>query len=124
MSTSRSQRLPSPGAKRQRHSTSKDPLTDRTPLPLPPSKKTKNPFKSIAKPTTAYWDNLSKIYLSQGALNELDRRAFRLGRITVEGQSGLSSKELSISLKRAWKLGGLDLRHLRGVRYAQKYSRF
>lgn len=116
MSTSRSQRLPSPGTKRQRHSTSKDPLTDRTPSPLPPSKKTKNPFKSVAKPTTAYWDNLSKIHLAQGALNELDRRAFRPGRITVEGQSGLSSKELSNLLKRACKRGGLDLRHLRGVR--------
>ena len=79
-----------------------------------------------AEALTAYWDNLSKIFLTQSALDEFDRRAPRPRQIATEGQPGLKSGEItefSTQSKHACRQGGLDLRHLRGVRYAQKYSR-
>lgn len=119
MSTSNSQRPPSPGLKRQRR-------TNRTPSPLPTSNKKRKSFNLAAETLTAYWDNLSTVYLSPSLLNEIDRRARRHGHIAIEGPSGLRSgktAELSTQLNRACRQGGLDLRHLRGVRYAQQYSK-
>ena len=108
MPTSRSQSLSSPSAKRQRQ-------RNRTSSPLPTLKNTKKP--SI-EAITAYWDNLSKVPFSEGALKEF-YRALRPSRIAFEGQSGLGSgkfSELSTQLERACRRGGLDLRSLRGVR--------
>lgn len=127
MSTSRSEGpSSSPRSKRRRDSTDKDRLTDRTPSPLPLSKKTNTPSRSAAEKTTAFWDNLSKVILCQSYLNEVDRRAPRVRRITIRVQPPwLRSGEItepSAELQRACRLGGLDLGHLRGVRFAQKYS--
>lgn len=125
MPTSRSRRPPSsPGCKRRRDTTDKDHLTD-TVSSLPPWKKTKEPFKSAAEALTAYWDNLSTITLSPGFLRELNRRASRPCRIAIESQLRPRSEEITrplTELQRACRLGGLDLRYLRGVRYGQKYS--
>lgn len=124
MSTSRFQRPPtSPGGKRRRDCTEIDCLTNRAPSPFPPLRK---PKKSNQSATTVYWDSFSHIPLTQSALNEVDRRASRPRRIAIGGQPGLKSGEItkpSTMLLRACRQGGLDLRHLRGVRYAQKYSR-
>ena len=109
MPTSRPQSLPSPSAKRQRQ-------RNRTSSPLPTLKNTKKP--SI-EAITAYWDNLSKVPFSEGALEEFDRRNPRPSRIAFEGQLGLGSgktSELSTQLERACRRGGLDLQSLRGVR--------
>lgn len=127
MSTPRSQ-LPTslPGGKRRRDCNDKDFLTTRTPSPLPPSKTPNKPFRSAAEAVTAFWDSFSYIPLTPGALNEIDRRAPHPRRIAIRGNPGLESGEVtkpSAKLQRACRQGGLDLRHLRGVRYAQKYFR-
>ena len=109
MPTSRPQSLSSPSVKRQRQ-------TNRTSPPLPILKNTKKP--SI-EAITAYWDNLSKVTFSKGALKEFDRRTPRPSRISFDSQLGLGSgktSELSSQLERACRRGGLDLQSLRGVR--------
>lgn len=113
-----SQGLPLPGYKRQRRDRSdKDHPKSKT--PLPPWKRTKRPFKSAAEARAAYWGNLSKSFLTQSALNELDRPVPRVGQIAIEAQPELQSgdsRALSTQLKRAVRQGGLDLRHPRGVK--------
>lgn len=112
MSTSTSQRPP--------------PSTNQTPSPLPSLKKKRKSFNLETEALTAFWDNLSKVYLSQSASFEIDRRARRRDCLAIEGPSGLRSgktAELLTQLKRACRRGGLDLGHLRGVRYAQKFSK-
>lgn len=101
---------PLQGGKRQRDSTKKD---HKTLSPLPPWKRSREPLRSAAETTTAYWDNFSEIILTQSALEELDRRAHRPRRI--EWRVYRASK--------AVRQRGLGLRHLRGVRYTQDYSR-
>lgn len=127
MSTCRSENpSSSPRSKRQRDSTDKDRLTNRTPSPLPLLKKT-NTSRSAAKKTTAFWDNLLKVILCQSYLDEVDRRAPCVRRIAIRAHTPwLRSGEIIepwAELQRACRLGGLDPGHLRGVRFAQKYSR-
>ena len=115
MSTSNSQRPPPRGLKRQR-------LTNPTPSPLPTLNKKRKSFNLATEARTAFWDSLPKVYLTPSALKEFDRRTRLRGRIAIEGPSGLRSgktAELSTQLRRACRQGGLDLGHLRGVRYCQ-----
>lgn len=124
MSTPRSQLSPSsPGRKRRRDCIDKDCLTNRTPSPLSNLTTPSKPYRSAAEAVTAYWDAFSHLPLTPGALNELDRRAPRPRRIAIGGNPGLESGEItkpSAKLQRACRQGGLDLRHLRGVRYTPK----
>lgn len=86
---------------------------------MPPWKRTKKPFKSAVEARAAYWDNLSKSLLTQSTLNELDRPAPSVAHIAIEAQPELQSgerRELLTKLNRAVRQGGLDLRHLRGVK--------
>ncbi len=114
MSTSNSQRPPPRGLKRQR-------LTNPTPSPpLPTLNKKRKSFNLATEALTAFWDSLPKVYLTPSALKEFDRRTRLRGRIAIEGPSGLRSgktAELATQLRRACRQGGLDLGHLRGVRY-------
>lgn len=121
MPTSPCQTLPMPRAKERRTSIDEDHLKNRTPLLLPRLEKKERPDVDRM---TRYWDNLSQVYLTRSPLNELDRRATRHNRITIEGQPELKSGEItepSIELRRAVRQGWLDLQHLRGVGYAQNF---
>lgn len=72
-------------------STDKDHLEQKTLSPLADKK----PFKSASEATIAYWDNISKILLTQSPLNEPDRWAPSLRQISIESQTGLQSGEIT-----------------------------
>lgn len=80
---------------------------------------------------TAYWDSLSKLWLTHRALNELDRRNKQNAspvrvtpahRLDLDGETD-SFKYPSQKLKRFAKHGGPDLRDLGGVSLARETSR-
>lgn len=83
--------------------------------------------KTVPEAATGYGDSFSEIILTQSALDEVDRRAPHPRRIAIEVQQSPRSgefRETPAQLNRAVRQGGLDLRHLRGVRYAQSCSSF
>jgi len=117
------------GRKRRRGAIEQDHST--TAIPQPPRKKAKRRCQSQQETNTAYWDSLSKQWLTRRALNELDRRnrqraspvrptvAYGLDLVAEPGQL----ENLSTQLKRFARHGGPDLRDLVGVSLALEISR-
>jgi len=117
------------GRKRRRGAIEQDHSTTAT--PHPPRKKAKRRRQSQQETNTAYWDSLSKQWLTRRALNELDRRnrqraspvrptvAYGLDLVAEPGQL----ENLSTQLKRFARHGGPDLRDLVGVSLALEISR-
>ena len=97
----------------------------------PPRKRVKRRRQSQQETSTAYWDSLSKLWLTRQALDELDRRNRQRAspaRTTVAGDLDLGDepdllRNLSKQLKRFARYGGPDLRDLRGVNLAREISR-
>ncbi len=94
-----------------------------TATPQHPWKKAKRSRQSQQDTNTAYWDSLSKLWLTRCALDELNRRNRQRAspvrtasarRQDLEGEPG--------QLKRFARYGGPDLRDLRGVSLAQEMS--
>ena len=65
--------VPPSGQKRQRDTTEEQ-LTASATLSQPHWKRAKTLFQSRKEANTAYWDSLSKLWLTRRALRELDRR--------------------------------------------------
>lgn len=110
------------GQKRRRGAIEEEYSTTAT--PQRPWKKAKRRRQSQQETDTAYWDSLSKLWLTRRALTELKRRNGHTAspirtaatcRQELEGESGL--------LKRFARGGGPDLRDLRGVSSAREISR-
>ncbi len=102
-----------------------------TAAPQAPQKKAKRRRPSQQETNTAYWDSLSKLWLTRRALNELNRRNRQKAspvrttaarRADVGGETD-SLKNLSKHLKRFARHGGPDLRDLRGVSLVRETSR-
>ncbi|KAL8837690.1 MAG: hypothetical protein Q9170_002422 [Blastenia crenularia] len=87
--------------------------------PQPPWKRARIPFESRREANTAYWNSLSKLWLTRRALKELDRRNRQaadpsdLRALNRCEQLPGSIKDLS-QLQRFARHGGPDLRDLRG----------
>lgn len=111
------------GAIEEEHST--------TATPDSPPKSAKGSRHSQRERTTAYYNSLSKLWLTRRALQELDRRNKQrasLVRPTVARDLGLGDESdqlenLSTRLKRFARHGGPDLRDLREVSLALEISR-
>lgn len=124
------------GQKRQRGAIEQE--HSKTATQHPPWKNAKRPLQSQQETTTAYWDSLSKLWLTRRALSELDRRNRQRAssvRTTVAGRGNLRDakgvrqrkkkpkktteqgvlKNPSKQLKRFARHGGPDLRDLGGV---------
>jgi len=118
------------GAIEQEHSTIEQEHST-TATPHPPRKKAKRHHQSQQETNTAYWDSLSKLWLTRRALDELDRRNSQRAspvRPTAArgldlGNKSVQLKNLSKPLKRFARHGGPDLRNLVGVSLAQEISR-
>jgi len=63
-------KLPLPGPRKRQRSES----PEQTGTSQPPSKKQRLSHPSGSQPPPAFWDNLSKLWLTKRALRELDRR--------------------------------------------------
>lgn len=65
----------------------------------------------------SFWNRLSKVHLSRGALREFDRRTWTAEQpvLTLPSSPNASSKPGTKSVKRFSRLGGPDLTHIRGV---------
>jgi len=123
-----SEHQPLCGQKRRRGAIEEEHSTTATP-PLP-RKKALRHRQSQQETNTAYWDSLSKLWLTRRALDELDRRNRQRAspvRTTVARDLDLGDepdllKNLSKQLKRFARHGGPDLRDLGGVSLASKMS--
>lgn len=75
-------------------------------------------IKAMVHPgfSPAFWDNLSKVWLTRGALKEIDRRNAAHPTPPRRASTLPSRKAYSESLERFARHGGPDLCHLRGVR--------
>lgn len=105
---------PSCGQKR------KQPAIEDRPTAAPPAKKAKRRQQRQQGTNAAYLDSLSKLWLTQQALNELNRRnrhtARRAGTtLRPDRNEPIASEPSSSQLKRFARHGGPDLRNLRGV---------
>jgi len=117
------------GQKRRRGAIEQDHST--TVIPHPPRKKAKRRHQSQQETNTAYWDSLSKLWLTRRALDELDRRNRQKAspvRPTVTrgldlGDEPSQLENPSTQLKRFARHGGPDLRNLVGVSLAHEMSR-
>ncbi|MCJ1402237.1 hypothetical protein MMC11_005457 [Xylographa trunciseda] len=102
-----------------------------TATPNPPRKRVKRRRQSKQETNAAYWDSLSKLWLTRRALDELDRRNRQRAspvRPTVArnldlGDEPAQLENLSKRLKRFARHGGPDLRDLGGVSLAREMSR-
>ena len=118
---------PSCCRKRKRNATEEKHLTIAPNSPQPPWKR---PFQSRQEASTAYWDSLSKLWLTRRALKELHRRnrqtasPVRTGIIRRPDRSRepAALEDCPSQLKRFARLGGPDLRDLRGVNSAYMMS--
>jgi hypothetical protein len=65
----------------------------------------------------SFWNRLSKVHLSRGALREFDRRTSRAEQPVLTPRSSIntSSGPGTKSVKRFSRHGGPDLSHIRGV---------
>ncbi len=112
------------GRKRRRGAIEQEQSTTAT--PHPPRKKAQRRRQSQQETNTAYWDSLSKLWLTRRALDELDRRNRQKAspvRTTVARGLDLGDepgllKSLSKQLKRFARHGGPDLCGFRGVSLA------
>ena len=110
---------PLPGQKRQRGATELEHSTIAT--PHPPWKKVKRRHQSQQETDAAYWDSLSKLWLTRRALDELDRRNRRKASpVERNGDKPRQLRSLSKQLKSFAKDGGPDLYDLRGVSLVRK----
>ena len=120
---------PTSGKKRQRGAIEQEHLTTTT--THRPRKKAKRYHQPRQETNTAYWDSLSRVWLTPGALDELDRRNGQRASpvrpattctqdlVGDRGQLGNPSKDLLRSARH----GGPDLRDLGGVSLLWKISR-
>lgn len=114
--------IPPSGQKRQRDTTEEQ-LTASATLSQPHWKRAKTLFQSRKEANTAYWDSLSKLWLTRRALRELDRRnrqpATNSVRTRITRRPNLRGElawENSTSeIKRFSRHGGPDLQDLRGA---------
>ena len=121
---------PSCRRKRKRTATEEEHSTIATNSPQPPWKRAKRPFQSRQEANTAYWDSLSKLWLTRCALKELNRRnrqtvsPVRTGITRRPDRSGETAalENCSSQFKCFARQGGPDLRDLRGVNSAQVVS--
>lgn len=89
-------------------------LDVRKSLPPPAAeirKRKQTPFRG---PPPAFWDNLSRLWLTHRALRECDRRA-RERNIHQQGKTGDLKIDSAPSLKRFARHGGPDLSDIRAV---------
>ena len=119
MTTSAPENQPSYGRKRKRAATEEHSTIAAT-SPQLPWKRRKRPFQSRQEANTAYWDSLSKLWLSHRALNELKRRNRKTAspvwtaavrRLDLGGEPD-PLKNPSKQLNRFARHGGPDLRWL------------
>ena len=90
----------------------------------PPRKKPKRRGQSQQETNAAYWDSLSKRWLTRRALNEVDRRnGQRVSPVERNGDKPRQLRSLSKKLKFFAKDGGPDLCDLRGVSWTYKIAR-
>lgn len=122
---------PTCGQKRQRGAIEKEPSTTTIGSAQPPWKRAKRRRQPRQETNTAYWDSLSKLWLTRRALDELNRRnrqrASPLGaaivrRLDLSDEPG-QLKNPSKQLKRFARHGGPDLRDLGAVNLAREKSR-
>ena len=130
MTTAAPEDQPSCGRKRKRAATEEHSTIAAT-SPQPPWKRAKRSFELRQEASTAYWDSLSKLWLTRRALDELKRR----NRHTASPVRTAAARRLdwggepdpleypSKQLKRFARHGGPDLRDLRGVSLAREMSR-
>ena len=119
------------GRKRKRGVTEEEHSTIAATSPQPPWKRAKRPFQSRQEANTTYWDSLSKLPFTRGALKELNRRNRETAspvRAGIIRRPDLSREPAALKncpsqLKRFARHGGPDLRDLRGVSFAQVMSR-
>ncbi len=124
-----SEHQPLCGQKRQRGAIEEEHSTTGTPQPL--WKRTKRRRQSQQETNIAYWDSISKLWLTRRALDELNRRNRKRAspvRTTITrgldlGDEAGPLKNPSEKLKRFARHGGPDLRDLGGVSSARKTSR-
>src|SRR5439155_20585968 len=63
---------PSPGRKRKRPVIEEEQSVVKTPSPLPPWRRAKRPFQSQQEANAAFWDSLSRVWLTKRALEEFN----------------------------------------------------
>lgn len=120
----------SSGRKRRRDTMEEEKSTAAVESPQPPWKRARIPFQSQQEANAAYWDSVSKLYLTQRALREFDyrdRSKASLSRPTPVSGSERSEelaalKVSSIEIKLSAMHGGPDLCDLRGVSIIQTSS--
>lgn len=122
---------PTCGQKRQRGAIEEEPSTNTPASAQPPWKKAKRRRQPRQETNTAYWDSLSRLWLTRQALDELDRRnrqrtspvrratTCRQDLVGVKGQLGNPSKRLLHFARH----GGPDIRDLIGVSLARGMPR-
>ncbi|KIW39814.1 uncharacterized protein PV06_08398 [Exophiala oligosperma] len=106
-----------PSKKRRRYSS--EPRSNDSPEDPPSAKRKKRTLEAGVvggHRTPSFWNRLSKVHLTRGALREFDRRASRARQLlstlcsSIDSSSGPGTK----SVKRFARHGGPNLTHLRG----------
>jgi hypothetical protein len=129
MTATASEHQPLCGQKRRRGEIEEERSTNGTPQPA--RKRTRRRRQSQQETNTAYWDSLSKLWLTRRALDELNRRSGKkaspvrpgtIRRLDLGYEADLL-KNPPKQLKRFARHGGPDLRDLRGVSLALKMSK-
>jgi hypothetical protein len=70
--------------------------------------------------TPGYWNRLSKVHLTRGALREFDRRTLKAEQPALTPQSSINTSGPGTkSVKRLSRHGGPDLTHIRGVSFVR-----
>lgn len=100
-------------APRRKRKLSPEPETTK-PSPLPTTKRRKREQAQFQGPPPAFWDNLSRLWLTPRALREFDRRARQRDSHQQRNPGNLKSVGAP-SLKRFARHGGPDLSHIRAV---------
>ncbi len=106
--------------KRRRSVVEEEQLATTTRSTVPPWKWVKRPFGSQQEAIAAFWDSLSKQWLTRGALKELNRRNGRRDGPAITAPEGrLSLAVHSVGQVKCFaRQGGPDLCDLKGVRQA------
>lgn len=117
------------GQNREQIEIDEDHSTIATTSSQPPGEKAKRRFQSKQESITAFWNSLSKVWLTPRALDELDRRnrqsagSVRTSITPDQIRETAALEHFSYQIKRFAKHGGPDLCGLRGVSKAQVISR-
>lgn len=123
MTIAASENKPFCGRKRRRGAIDEEHSTIAATSPESPWKRAKRLFQPQQEANAAYWDSLSKLWLTRRALKELNRRNKQTAssvRTEIIRRSGRSEESATLEncsspLKRFARHGGPDLRDLRGV---------